>query len=211
MSRQLHNHQSTPTVFVVDDDAAVRKAVRLMLLSAGHEVETFASAQEFLDAHDPTRPGCLVCDVRMPGIDGMELLQILSDIKTTLPIVMLTAHGDVPMAVSAMQIGAVDFLEKPAAAHVLRRKVADALSRNSQQRANQMELEETRQLIETLTAREREVFMFLVNGKAPRTIATILGTSKNTVRVQRVSIMKKLKADNIADLINKVQDLDLSD
>lgn len=201
---------TSPTVFVVDDDAAVRKAVRLMLLTAGHEVETFSSAKEFLAVHDSARPGCLVCDVRMPGMDGLELLRQLIDLKTTLPVVMLTAHGDITMAVGAMKIGAVDFLEKPADPETLRRKVAEALAKNEQHRADSNEQAEIRHLLTTLTTREREVLEYLVDGKEARTIARILGTSHNTVRVQRVSLMKKMRADNIADLVNMMNQIGLT-
>lgn len=198
------------TVFIVDDEPAVRKAVRLMLLSAGHDVETFASATEFLAAFDPARSGCLVCDVRMPGLDGMELLRRLAKSDNHIPVVMLTAHGDVPMAVDAMKIGAVDFLEKPADPDTLRRKVAEALAWDADSRINQDERNEIAAQLSTLTEREREVLNYLVDGKSARTIAGIFGTSHNTVRVQRTSIMKKMRADNVPDLIRMLNQVSRS-
>lgn len=188
------------TVFVVDDEPAVRKAIRLMLLSAGHKVETFASATEFLEAYDPSRPGCLVSDVRMPGMDGMQLLRELAK-RGELPVVMLSAHGDIPMAVAAIKVGAIDFLEKPADANLLRRKVASALAIDAEARRNKEERDEISNRLATLTARERQVLEYLIDSKSSRTIASILGTSHNTVRVQRTSVMKKMHADNVADLV----------
>lgn len=190
-----------PTVFVVDDDDAVRKAVQLILEMAGHHILPFSSAVSFLEQYDPEVPGCLVSDVRMPGMDGMELLRELSDRGAMIPILMLSAHGDIPMAVRALKIGAIDFLEKPADPDVLREKVAAALVKDSEWRMDAAGRIEIVQLMSTLTAREREVLDLFVDGKDAKTVAKILGTSHNTVRVQRSSIMKKMQADNVADIV----------
>jgi len=199
------------TVYVVDDEPAVRKAVRLILQAAGHNVETFASPLEFLDKFDADRPGCIVSDVRMPGMDGMELLDRLAERRARTPIIMLTAHGDIPMAVDAIKLGAVEFLEKPAEAETLREKVAAALAKDAASRLAGEEHEEIQHFLETLTTREREVLRYLVDGKHAKTIAKILGTSHNTVRVQRSAIMKKMRADTVADLVRMMSAIGLLD
>lgn len=195
------------TVFVVDDEEPVRKAVRLIAERAGHTVEVFASARDFLDAYGPARAGCLILDVRMPGMDGMELLRHLQKEDAPIPIIMLTAHGDVPMAVDAMKTGAVEFLEKPADPAVLREKIAAALERDANWRLDEEERQEIRDCYEQLTAREREVAELLVDGKSCKIIGTILGTSESTVRVQRGSILKKMRADNVPDVIRMINTL----
>lgn len=200
-----------PIVCVVDDDDSVRKAVRLILETAGHQVQSFDSATAFLDSFDPSRPGCLISDVRMPVMDGMELLRELSARNARIPILMLSAHGDIPMAVDALKIGAVDFLEKPVEADLLRQKVAAAIERDAEQRRGSEEREEIRRQLDTLTSREREVLDLLVAGKDAKVIAKVLGTSHNTVRVQRSSLMKKMHADNVADLVRMISRIGLLD
>jgi len=192
------------TVFVVDDEASVRKALRLMLEAAGHNVLTFCSAEEFLDAYDASESGCLLLDVMMPGMDGMELLRRLANPRLAIPVIMLTGHGDIPMAVNAIQIGAVGFLEKPANPVVLREKVAEALSKNAGERREQEEREEILHLYNGLTPRERQVTKLLVDGKPPKMIAKALGTAYSTVRNQRASILKKMRADNVPDLAKMI-------
>ncbi len=189
------------TVFIVDDEAPVRKALRLMLQTAGYQVEAYGSAEEFLGAYDPSRPGCLILDVRMPGMDGMELLRHLIEHRHRIPVIMLTAHGDIPMTVDAIHTGALDFLEKPVDPEVLRQKLAAALVKNTEQRLEQEELDEILQRLGELTRREREVLDLLVDGKPVRTVARALGTAQSTVRNQRASILKKMRADTVADLM----------
>lgn len=198
---------STQTVFVVDDEAVVRKALKLMLELAGYRVQPFSSAQEFLDNYEPSMPGCLILDVRMPGMDGMELLRHLSEHEILIPIIMLTAHGDIPMAVDAMKTGAVEFLEKPAEPNTLREKVAAALALDEVWRLDEEERAEIRGNYKKLSPREREVLDLIIDGKKPRTIGRILGTSQNTIRVQRASIMKKMRADSPADLVKMMNTL----
>ncbi|MCL4118591.1 UNVERIFIED_CONTAM: hypothetical protein GTU68_006474 [Idotea baltica] len=195
------NDNHSPTVFIVDDEPAVRKAIGLIIEQAGHNIATFGSAAEFLECYDPSRPGCLVSDVRMPGMDGMALLRHMMGLGKTIPVVMLSAHGDIPMAVSAVQTGAIDFLEKPADPETLRQKVATALALDAQWRQGEDERAEIEQMLSSLTPREREVLSLLVDGKDAKIVAQVLGTSHNTVRVQRSSIMKKMRADNLADLV----------
>ena len=198
-----------PTVFIVEDEPLVRRAVGLMLKTAGHNTKEFESANEFLDHYDPNITGCLISDVQMPGMDGIALLKHLQGRQAPIPIIMLTAYGDIPMAVDAIKTGAVEFLEKPVDADLLREKVADALSADADSRAVRAEIDEVRNLMSTLTPREREVLELLADGKSTRTIATILGTAYNTVRVQRTQIISKMKADSVTDLVKMVHSLDL--
>lgn len=186
---------------MVDDEPMVRKALTLILSRDGHRIQSFTSAAEFLECFDNSAFGCLVSDVRMPGIDGIELLRNLSQRGRRIPVVMLSAHGDIPMAVEALKIGAIDFLEKPADPDILRQKVANALAVAVKWRQEDDEKEEVKDLLSTLTSREKEVIRLLADGKDAKIVAQILGSSYNTVRVQRASIMKKMKADNVADLV----------
>lgn len=194
-------NEPSQTVFIVDDEPVIRKAVSLIIEQTGHRIQTFASATEFLEHYDGSQSGCLVSDVRMPGMDGMELLRHLRTQGRKIPVLMLSAHGDIPMAVAALKVGAIDFLEKPADPDVLRQKVVQALTVDRHWRMAQEERNEVDQLLSTLTPREREVLELLVDGKEAKSVAQILGSSHNTVRVQRASIMKKMRADNIADLV----------
>lgn len=205
----MTNHSQSQTVFVVDDEPSVRKAVGLIVEQAGHQVMTFASAAEFLDHYDGSQPGCLVSDVRMPGMDGMALLRHLREHGKQIPVVMLSAHGDIPMAVTAVQTGALDFLEKPADPNKLRQKVAQALTLDAEWRRGQEEREEVEGMVSALTPREGEVLSLLVDGKDAKIVAQVLGTSHNTVRVQRASIMKKMRADNLADLVRMTKLIEL--
>jgi FixJ family two-component response regulator len=201
------------TVFIVDDEAAVRKALRLMMTTAGYKVQEFASATEFLDAYDSTSIGCLVLDVRMPGMDGLALLRHLTKERVALPVIMLSAHGDIPMAVGAVKTGAVDFLEKPAQPSLLREKVAAALELAQQWHYDQTERQEILEGYAKLTARERQVAELLADGKSTETIAKILGTSQNTVRVQRNNIRNKMQAATAAELVKMINIIqgDISD
>lgn len=192
------------TVFIVDDEASVRKALRLMMSTAGHKVEVFASATEFLDAYDRTTIGCLILDVRMPGMDGLALLRHLTSEQAPLPVIMLSAHGDIPMAVGAVKTGAVDFLEKPAQPSTLREKVAAALELAQQWHYDQLERQEILKGYSKLTAREREVAELLADGKSTDMIAKLLGTSRNTVRVQRHNIRNKMHAVTPAELVKMI-------
>lgn len=189
------------TVFIVDDEAPVRKALRLMMSTAGYKVEVFASATEFLDAYDRETIGCLILDVRMPGMDGLALLRHLTAEQAPLPVIMLSAHGDIPMAVGAVKTGAVDFLEKPAQASTLREKVAAALELAQHWHFERLERQEILEGYSKLTARERQVAELLANGKSTQTIAKLLGTSNNTVRVQQHNIRNKMRAATPAELV----------
>jgi FixJ family two-component response regulator len=192
------------TVFVVDDDDAVRTALRLLIKSVGLAVETFASAQEFLDAFDGDRPGCLVLDVRMPGMSGLELQQRLNEMNSITPVVFITGHGDVPMAVEAMQHGAVDFIQKPFRDQDLIDRINQALEKDHANRSGLKERDAIIARIETLTPREREVLHLVTSGKANKVIAGDLDVSQRTVEIHRARVMEKMNASSLAHLVRMV-------
>ncbi|MBV8978130.1 MAG: response regulator [Alphaproteobacteria bacterium] len=187
-------------VFVVDDDDAVRDSIVLSLRLAGHKVEAFRSATAFLDAGAAQRRGCLVTDIRMPEMDGLELQEELARRGAKLAVVVITGHGDVPLAVRAMKAGATDFLEKPFAREALLGCVARALDA-APKAASDAETQALRARLNTLTPREREVFARVVAGKQSKVVAYELGTSPRTVEVHRARMMKKMAAANLADLV----------
>jgi two-component system, LuxR family, response regulator FixJ len=192
------------TIFVVDDDLAVRDALKLLLRSVGQAVETYGSAQEFLDAYSEDRPGCLVLDIRMPGMSGLELQQKLNEKHSILPIIFITGHGDVPMAVEAMQAGAVDFIQKPFRDQDLIDRINQALEKDSNNRAALGERNDIRKRLETLTPREREVLDLVVHGKANKVIAGDLKLSQRTVEIHRARVMEKMQASSLAHLVRMV-------
>jgi FixJ family two-component response regulator len=190
-----------PTVFVVDDDAAVRDALRLLARSVGLRAETFDSAQGFLLAYEPDCLGCLVLDVRMPGMSGLELQEQLAERGATIPIVFVTAHGDVPMAVQAMRAGAVDFLQKPFRDQDLIDKIQAAIARHRRLLSMAEDADAVRTRLDTLTPREREVMAMVVQGKANKVIAIDLGISKRTVEIHRARVMEKMEAQSLSHLV----------
>lgn len=193
-----------PTVFIVDDDVAVRDALRLLISSADLAVETFADAREFLAAFSGDRTGCLVLDVRMPEIDGLELQRQLAARGSRLPIIILTGHGDVPMAVEALRAGAVDFIQKPFESKRLLASIEEAIAVDVRARSQQTDIAEIESRIASLTPREREVLDRIVDGLPTKAIAATLGSSFNTVQNQRASILKKMHAESVADLVRMV-------
>jgi two-component system, LuxR family, response regulator FixJ len=199
-----NSNNSRPTIFVVDDDSAVRDALKLLLRSVGHAVETYGSAQEFLDAYSEDRPGCLVLDIRMPGMSGLELQQRLNEKHSILPIIFITGHGDVPMAVEAMQAGAVDFIQKPFRDQDLIDRINQALEKDGSNRAALGERNDIRRRLETLTPREREVLDLVVHGKANKVIAGDLKLSQRTVEIHRARVMEKMQASSLAHLVRMV-------
>jgi len=196
------------TVFVVDDDDAVRTSLRLLLKSVGLPVETYASAQEFLDAFDAERAGCLVLDIRMPGISGLELQQKLNELNAIVPIVFITGHGDVPMAVEAMQHGAVDFIQKPFRDQDLIDRINQALEKDRENRDGLRERDVIRRRIGQLTPREREVLELVTKGKANKVIAGDLDVSQRTVEIHRARVMEKMGASSLAHLVRMVIEAD---
>jgi len=196
------------TVFVVDDDDAVRTSLRLLLKSVGLPVETYASAQEFLDAFDAERAGCLVLDIRMPGMSGLELQQKLNELHAIVPIVFITGHGDVPMAVEAMQHGAVDFIQKPFRDQDLIDRINQALEKDRENRDGLRERDVIRRRIGQLTPREREVLELVTKGKANKVIAGDLDVSQRTVEIHRARVMEKMGASSLAHLVRMVIEAD---
>jgi two-component system, LuxR family, response regulator FixJ len=194
------NH-STPTVFIVDDDEAVRSALRLLMKSAGYATVAFESAQEFLARYSAQQPGCLVLDVRMPGMSGMELQQELNRRGAIIPVIFISGHGDIPMAVEAMQAGAFEFLQKPFKDQDLLDRVSRALAADATGRAQQLEVEHIRTLLATLTPREREVLNMVVSGKPNKIMAADLNLSQRTVEVHRARVMEKMHARSLAQLV----------
>jgi len=193
-----------PTVFIVDDDQAVRDSLRLLMNSADLAAETFPDAREFLATVSVDRPGCLVLDVRMPEIDGLELQRQLAARGSRLPIIILTGHGDVPMAVQALRAGALDFIQKPFESRVLLQRIEEAIAIDSRLRSQNTDRTEIESRLARLTPRENEVLSLIVDGLPTKAIAAALGSSFNTVQNQRASILKKMQAESVADLVRMV-------
>src|SRR5262249_18785111 len=192
---------SGPTVFVVDDYAPGRKSISRLLHAAGFVVATFASAQEFLAEYDPAACGCLVLDLAMPAVSGLELQSILAEKGSSLPIIFLTAHGDISKSVRAMKHGASDFLTKPVNDEDVLAAVRTAIENRHAIRREQAELAEIRARLATLTPREREVLDYVVAGKLNKQIAGTLGTVEQTVKVHRAHVMRKMKVHSVAELV----------
>lgn len=201
----------TPTVFVVDDDDAVRSSLRLLFKSYGLDAVMHASADEFLASYDISRPGCLVLDVRMPGLSGPELQQRLNALGATIPIVFITGHGDVPMAVEAMQAGAVDFIQKPFRDQDLLDRINQALDKDAGSRRMLAERNMIRKRLESLTPREGEVLHLVVAGKANKVIAGDLNLSQRTVEIHRARVMEKMEAHSLAHLVRMVLEVERPD
>ena len=190
-----------PTVFIVDDDAAIRFAMQALMESVNLPHEIFDSADEFLASVPGQRPGCLVLDIRMPGLGGLELQQELINRNNTLPIIFITGHGDVPMAVEAMQKGAVDFIQKPFRDQELLDRIRTALETDAERRVEQQQRSAVQARLEKLTQREREVFDLVVTGKPNKIIAFELDVSQRTVEIHRARVMDKMQAKSLADLV----------
>lgn len=192
-----------PTVYVVDDQPAVCHGLREMLSALGLDVETFSSAQQFLKTLDASRPGCLVADVRMPGMDGLELMQELARRAIRLPVVLISGHADVPMAVAAIKAGAEDIIEKPIDDAQLIAAVNRGLAEEFERLSNRQSIEDLERRFGALTPREREVFDLTVEGNTSQVIALRLEISARTVESCRVQIMEKMQADNITVLVRQ--------
>ena len=198
----------TATVYVVDDDDAVRSSLRLLLKSVGLPTVAHASAQEFLATWDGEQPGCLVLDVRMPGMSGIELQSELNQRGAIIPVIFISGHGDIPMAVEAIQHGAFDFLQKPFRDQELIDRVQRALTSDAEHRQLLQQRETLRHRFDSLTPREQEVLQLVTQGKANKVMAGDLGVSQRTVEIHRARVMEKMGAQSLAQLVRMVLELD---
>ena len=205
-----HADPSRPatTVFVVDDDDGVRTSLGILLDSAGYRAVAFASAREFLDQYDAARPGCLLLDMRMPEMTGMELLHELAGRGAFLPVIFITGHGDVPMAVESMKAGACDFLQMPFSPKDLLARIERALAADAEARQVLSRVEELRRRHATLTPREKEVMGLIVAGRANKVIAMDLGLSERTVEIHRARVMEKMATRSVAHLVRMALELE---
>jgi len=200
-------NEPAPIVFVVDDDPSIRRAIKRLIGSVGLQVELFGSAQEFLLGKRPDAPSCLVLDIRLPGISGLDFQHQLAEANIHIPIIFITAHGDIPMTVRAMKAGAVEFLTKPFRDQDLLDAIQLALERDRARRQREAELVVLRERFESLSPRERQVVGMVVSGMLNKQIAAEIGTTENTVKVHRSRATEKMRAQSLADLIKMTERL----
>ncbi len=198
-----------PTVFIIDDDEAVRRFLSGLIASVGLHVETYASAQEFLDADEPSQPGCLLLDIRMPGMSGLELQKELASRNIRIPIIILTGHGNVQVAVHAMKAGAVDFIEKPFNNELLLDRIQMAVAESVDADTTRIKQDEIAHRMELLTPREHQVLDIVAAGETNKAIARRLEISEKTVEIHRARVMEKMQAKSLADLVKMVAMLEL--
>ena len=194
----------TPTVFIIDDDEAMRDSLGLLMKSVGISYETFSDAQRFLDCYSEEQNGCLLLDIRMPGMSGLDLQQTLQEMGAELPIIFITGHGDVPMAVEAMKKGAVDFFQKPFRDQALLDRISQVMNQLNDNQKKQAARQDIRSRLNRLTARENEILNLVVQGIGNKVIAADLGISQRTVELHRAHVMQKMQADSLAQLVQMV-------
>lgn len=197
-----------PTIFIIDDDPAMRESLSWLIETIGHPVKTFSSAQEFLDAYDPQNPGCMILDVRLPGMSGLQLQQKMQADNINLPVIIISGHGDVPMAVKAMQQGALVFLEKPFRDQELLDNIQNALEKDARNREKDAASASILSRLESLTPREKEVMCLMVTGDSSKEIAQHYGISVKTVDVHRARVMEKMQANSLPELVHMVLSLE---
>jgi FixJ family two-component response regulator len=197
--------EAKPVVFLVDDDLSVRKSLSRLLTVAGFNAITFSSAQEYLESGCSVVPECLILDVRLPGLDGLELQKMLAERKSAPPIVFITGHGDIPMSVRAMKAGAVDFLAKPFSDESLLNAVAQAVEKSRQEKARSLDIANIQERLLKLTPRETEVLYCVVAGDLNKQIASKMGVAEKTIKVHRGHIMQKLQVQSVAELVRMLE------
>jgi FixJ family two-component response regulator len=203
-------NEASPVVFVVDDDPIVCTSMKRLIRTLGLEVQTFSSAREFLHAKRPDAPGCLVLDVRMPELSGLDLQQELAQANIDLPIIFVTGHADIPMSVGAMKAGAIEFLTKPFREQDLLEAIQHGIGRHRASRERHAEISELQQRHDSLTPREREVFPLVASGLLNKQIADELGASEKTIKTHRGQLMRKMHAESMADLVRMCERLKLT-
>ena len=201
---------AVPTVFIIDDDRGMRQAIQDLVESVGLRAQAYATGQEFLHRQRPSDPSCLVLDVRLPQMSGLDLQRQLAEIGVQIPIIFITAHGDIPMSVRALKSGAIEFLTKPFRDQDLLDAIQQALQRDSAARAQQIEIHELKQRYQSLTVREREVMTLVVSGMLNKQIASNIGASEATVKIHRGHVMQKMEASSLVDLVRMADKLKLS-
>jgi FixJ family two-component response regulator len=202
--------EEAPVVFVVDDDPSVRRAIKRLVESVGLRAELFGSAQEFLHSERPDAASCLVLDIRLPGISGLDFQRELAETSVHIPIIFITAHGDIPMTVRAMKAGAVEFLTKPFHDQDLLDAIQQGLGRDRIRRAQEAEIATLRERFDLLTPREREVLPLVVSGRPNKQIAAEIGTSEATIKVHRSQLMRKMGVSSLADLVRMTEKIGIA-